>query len=79
MEPLQDKKGNAAALGFEALCALTAIKRCEQFSEESNAMRLKTIYEVGDKHPGMNDLNFSRRLQSLANLGIGRFFLCSLN
>ncbi|EPE33570.1 MFS general substrate transporter [Glarea lozoyensis ATCC 20868] len=57
------KKGNAAALGFEVLCAVSAIttslyfrrqnviKRREKYSERANGLRMKTIYEIGDKHP----------------------------
>lgn len=52
-------------MGLSALCGVVAIatslyfsrvnarKRREQFSEESNVLRLRSIHDVGDEHPGM--------------------------
>jgi hypothetical protein len=60
-----DKTGNLSSLALVALCGVLAFltsfyfrylntkKRRTQFSEESNALRQYTIYEIGSKHPGM--------------------------
>lgn len=69
--PILDSIGNSAALGMSIMMFVASIalrwylgflnnkKKREQFSERSAELRLKSIEELGDHHPGEFRLPFS--------------------